>query len=151
MQERLEETLEREGLHAPSLWRRIGAYFIDDSLVSLLVVAIYWNRIVANAADAEALIEIINSAFLQIVAIRFFYQWIFTAHYGASLGKMFFKMRVLSTATLDNPTWGAAALRSALRAMGEILFYIPFLTALADRFSQTLHDKLAKTIVINIA
>lgn len=151
MKDRLEEIFERENLRTPSMFRRIMAYTIDDLLISLLMVVILWDRIEAHASDPEAMIGIINAALLEIVAIRFFYQWIFVTFYGATLGKMLFKMRVVSIDTLDNPALIPSAIRSAIRAAGEILFYIPLVVAFMDSFKQALHDKVAKTVVVSLA
>ncbi|MGP1450829.1 MAG: RDD family protein [Wolinella sp.] len=150
MQEQLEEIFERERLRVPSLGKRVGAYVIDDILVSLIVTIIIWEKLMINVSNIEAMIMTINEAFLELIAIRFLYQWIFIAKYGSSIGKIFFKMRVVSVDTLDTPSYKDAALRSLVRVASELLFYIPFLTIFAGKFRRAMHDSVAKSVVVSI-
>ncbi len=147
----LEETFAREGLKSPTMYRRMLAYMIDDLLISLIIVVSLWESLALQGNDPEAMIAVINSAVLEVIALKFAYHWIFTALYGASLGKMLLKIRVISIDTLDNPSFLHAASRAIFRVLSEILFYIPMLVALIDPHARTLHDRFSRTVVISLA
>lgn len=103
----------------------------------------------ANAQTLEALVEVTNSYVLEYIAIKIIYQTFFLMQYGATLGKIAMKIRVIEIATLDNPNILVALNRAIFRIISEMLFYLGFLWALFDPACQGLHDKTAKTLVID--
>ena len=45
---------------------------------------------------------------------------------------------------------GQSFVRSCFRIVSEMLMYLPFLFVFENRIYQALHDKVAKTIVVNL-
>ena len=148
MNEKVEEILYRENLKVASFQKRVFAYLIDDVLISLLFFVMFFGSFYQVAGDREALISLVGTNFLYLVLLRGAYQSLFTYFYGASIGKILLKIRVVEIDTLDNPNWLNAIVRSFFRELGQSLFYITFFFALNDAFVRTLHDRIVKTIVI---
>ncbi len=148
--EPLEDKLEREKVVIAPLKKRALAYVIDDLLVSLLVVAIIWNRI-ESAENSEILIGVINQAFIEIIVLRIVYQSLFVWYYGATLGKIFLKIKVIDMEYLDRPTPVSSFARASIRALSEVLFYFGFIFAFFDKNRLTLHDRVSKTLVVDVS
>lgn len=144
----LEELIEREGLKLASIRSRMLAYVIDDLLISLIVIAIVWDQI-TMAQSYEQIVGVMNEALFTILFLRFVYQAFFVFQYGATLGKMALKLQVVQVDILDRPQPFAAVNRSLFRIVSEMLFYFGFIIALVDSSRQTLHDKIAKTLVVD--
>ena len=70
--------------------------------------------------------------------------------YGASIGKIVMKIRVMEVMTLQNPNVLVALNRAVFRVVSEMFFYLGFLWGLMDPARQTWHDKTAKTLVVNV-
>lgn len=69
--------------------------------------------------------------------------------YGATIGKLAMKIRVIEINTLENPNVLVALNRAIFRVVSEMLFYLGFLWAMFDPARQGWHDKTAKTLVVN--
>jgi uncharacterized RDD family membrane protein YckC len=69
--------------------------------------------------------------------------------YGATLGKILMKIRVVTLSTAQRPLFATALNRAIFRVISEILFYLGFLWAMLDPTRQGWHDKTAKTLVVN--
>jgi uncharacterized RDD family membrane protein YckC len=52
--------------------------------------------------------------------------------------------------SMDKPDFWTALNRSGMRLISEMFFYFGFLLAFFDITKQTLHDRLARTIVIDV-
>ncbi len=148
MEDTLQERLYKEGLELASIKSRMLAYVIDDILITLIILAIFWNDI-AMSDTYEQAINIVNSALLEIVLLRILYQALFVSIYGATLGKMALKIRVVVLDMLDTPSVTQSVLRSVVRAANEILLYVGFIFGIFDPNKQTMHDKFSNTIVVN--
>ncbi|MFP4332461.1 MAG: RDD family protein [Campylobacterales bacterium] len=145
----IEEKFYREGVSTATLTKRAVAYFIDDVLVSLVVVVMLWDTLM-KASDVSSYIAVTNSAFFEIVMIRFIYQFIFVLLYGATLGKQIMKIKIIDINTLDKPVFYGAISRAFVRTIGEVLFYFTFIFAFFDPYKRTLHDRVANTAVVNV-
>ena len=84
------------------------------------------------------------------MAMKIIYQAFFVMQYGASLGKIAMKIRVIEIKTLDNPNVISSLNRAIFRVISEMLFYLGFLWGMMDPSRQTWHDKTAKTLVTNV-
>jgi len=146
----VEDRFEAEGVEVTSIQKRAVAYFIDDVLVSIVVIILLWDAI-SSASTPEGYITVINSAFMEIVIIRFLYQAVFVYMYGATIGKQLMKIKVIDTQTLDKPDVKGAVFRAGFRTLGEVLFYFTFIFAFFDPLKRTLHDKIANTAVVNVS
>ncbi len=146
--EELIEKFENENLTLASLQKRGMAYMIDEILISVLFSLIYLDQMPANVSTEE-LIGIVNSLFGYLVVIKVLYQTFFTWMYGATIGRIAMKIRVIATSDLENPNFVVALTRSAFRIISESLFYLGFLWAFLNPKRETWHDRVANTLVVN--
>ncbi len=148
MNEDVERLLHREGLELASIKARSLAFFIDEMLLSfLLMIAMYDSF--AHATNIEEIVALTNSVVMEYITIKVVYQTFFVMQYGATLGKLAAKIRVVEITTLSNPSFFSAFNRAVFRIISEMVFYLGFLWGMFDPVRQTWHDKTAKTLVIN--
>lgn len=145
------ETLDREGLRLAPDTKRILAFVIDDIIISLIVFLALSPQIAELNNDIEKIKALISSFFIYIVTLKIVYHSIFTAIYGASIGKIIFKIKIVKVDTLDKPNALDSIIRSTFRVLSEFLFYIPLLIAFGDPFRRAVHDLLVKSIVIDVS
>jgi len=69
--------------------------------------------------------------------------------YGASLGKIAMKIRVIEIETLQKPNVIVSLNRAIVRVISEMFFYLGFIWGMMDPSKQTWHDKSAKTLVVD--
>lgn len=148
MNENIENILHRENLTLASIQKRAAAFFIDEMLLSFLLV-IAMSDAFANAKTMEDVIILTNSYVMQYIVMKIVYQTFFVMQYGATLGKIAMKIRVIEIATLANPSFAVSLNRAIFRIISEMLFYIGFAWGMMDPARQTWHDKTAKTLVVN--
>lgn len=150
MKESLEERLYRENITIASINRRILAYAIDDIIISVLFMLIYWDFIAKTSAiGVEATLNAISGLFWQIALMKVIYHTFFIWYYAATPGKMICKIVCIDTVMLSRPSLSSSFLRACVRLLSESLFYIGFLWAFGNSQCQTWQDKLAKTVVCN--
>ncbi len=147
MQNDLEYRLFKEELRLASIPKRAVAFIIDKILLALIVLAAMGDKF--EGKDFEGVIVALNQTLVFTTAVEITYQAIFTMLYGATIGKMLLKVKVVDIQLIDNPSFGAALLRASVKFLGEALFYLGFIWALFDPFKQAWHDKFAKTMVID--
>lgn len=148
MDEQLDTLLERERIELASLRQRAAAFGIDELLLSVLMIVILWDSM-AKAQTLEAMIAVTNSFLLEYMAIKIIYQTFFTMQYGATIGKIVMKIRVIELSTLSNPGLLSAFNRGVFRVVSELLFYLGFVWAMLDPYRRSWHDRTARTLVIN--
>jgi len=144
----IETLLRRHELELASIPKRAAAFIIDELLLSVLFMAVLWDTI-AKAGDFDAFLFITDAFALEYIGIKILYQTIFVALYGASLGKMAVRIRVVSVADGDAPGWAASFNRAVFRILSEIIFYLGFIWAMFDPNNQAWHDRTARTVVVN--
>lgn len=148
MDEQLESLIRREQIALASIRQRAAAFGIDELLLSMIMIVILWDTM-AQAKTLEAMIDVTNSFLLEYMAIKIIYQTFFTMQYGASLGKIVMKIRVIELSTLSNPRFLSAFNRSVFRVVSELLFYLGFVWAMLDPYRRSWHDRSGRTLVIN--
>ena len=148
MNEEIENLLHREEMTLADIKKRSMAFFIDEMLLSLLLMIALWDSFV-DAKTIEEIIYVTNSFVLEYMAMKIFYQAFFVMQYGASIGKIIMKIRVIEIKTLNNPSVISALNRGIFRVVSEMIFYLGFLWGMLDPARQAWHDKTAKTLVIN--
>lgn len=149
MNEEIEELLFRENLQLADIKKRAMAFFIDEMLLSFLLIIALWDSFSA-AQNVEEMINLTNMFFLEYMFMKIAYQGFFVMHYGASLGKMAMKIRVIEIKTVANPNVLCSLNRAIFRVISEMIFYLGFLWGMLDPTRQTWHDKTAKTLVVNV-
>lgn len=148
MNEEIENILHREDLRLADTKKRAMAFFIDEMLLSfLLILALYDNF--ASATTIEEWINVTNQFVLEFMFLKIVYQMFFVMQYGATIGKIMMKIKVIEISTLDNPSWLSALNRGIFRVISEMFLYLGFLWGMMDPARQTWHDKTAKTLVVD--
>ncbi len=128
---------------------RLIAFVIDDILITLIILAIFWENISASSGDLQVLLVIMNQFLWQVLFLKFLYQTFFVWYYGATVGKIVAKIRVIDYNNFGRVTLMSAILRSMARILSEMFFYIGFVFAFFNDGKQTFHDKMGRTLVVN--
>jgi len=139
-----------ENLQLATTRRRANSFIIDDLLVTLIVTIMLWSKISATNGDLEIVLQIMNEAFMQIIFLKIIYQAFFVWYYGATIGKIVMKLRVIDFNHFGRITFSQALIRSLLRIVSELFFYFGFILAFFTDSKQTLHDKFGRTLVVNV-
>jgi uncharacterized RDD family membrane protein YckC len=148
MNEEIENILHRENLTLADTKKRSMAFVIDEVLLSLLLILALYDSF-ASATNMEEIIQVTNLFALEYMTLKIFYQAFFVMKYGASIGKIVMKIRVIEIKTLDNPNVISALNRAIFRIISEMFFYLGFLWGMLDPAKQSWHDKTARTLVVD--
>jgi len=148
LQEEIENILHREELTLAPIKKRAMAFFIDEMLLSFLLIFALWDSF-SQAKTMEEMIQLTNTFVLEYMMMKIIYQAFFVMQYGATLGKIAMKIRVIEIKTLDNPNVISSLNRAIFRIISEMLFYLGFLWGMMDPLRRTWHDHTAKTLVVN--
>jgi uncharacterized RDD family membrane protein YckC len=140
-----------------SLGKRASAYFIDDIVVSLFLLIIFYNQLYTiyidfqSTMDLTPMIDFLGKNTIVFLLLRVIYQTFFIwQNSGMTLGKRLVKIRVIEIDSGDTPSFQVAFLRSALRVISDSILYLGYIFAYFNPLVQTFHDKLAKTIVVDV-
>ena len=147
--EKLDNDLARENLTLASISSRTKAFVIDELLISALVMIAFWDKI-SSSASIEESIAAVNSLFMVIVMLKIVYQAVFVYMYGATLGKIWQKIMVVQISDFYKPSLPVSVNRAIVRIFSEWFFYLGFVWAFLNDSRQTWHDKVGKTIVIDV-
>ena len=149
MNEEIETIHHREGIILASNKKRAMAFFIDEMLLSFLLVIALWDSF-ASAVTMEQMINITNTFVLEYMLMKIIYQAFFVMQYGASIGKIIMKIRVIDVNSIQTPNVVVSLNRSIFRVISELFLYLGFLWGLLNPERQTWHDKTAKTLVVDV-
>ncbi|MBE0514303.1 RDD family protein [Sulfurimonas sp.] len=148
MNEEINKRLYQEGMTLAPIKKRGMAFFIDEMLLSLLLIIALGDSFF-DAKTVEEMIILTNAFVLEYMAVKVVYQAFFVMQYGATLGKIVMKIRVIEIGTMQKPNVVVALNRAVVRVISEMMFYLGFVWGVMDPMRQTWHDKSAKTLVIN--
>jgi len=148
LNDELEKRLHHEEITLAPNNKRAVAFFIDEILLSFVLIIALWDSFV-QAASTEEMILLTNSFVLEFMIMKIIYQSFFVMQYGATLGKLAMKIRVIEIKTLNNPNVLVALNRGIIRVISEMLLYLGFLWGILNPARQTWHDLSAKTLVVN--
>jgi len=149
LREDIQNALHREDMKLASIKKRSLAFFIDEMLLSLILLIALWDKFSQNM-NLEEIIILTNTFVLEYMLMKIIYQAFFVMHYGASIGKLAMKIRVIELQTLGNPNVLIALNRAIFRVISELIFYLGFLWGILDPSRQAWHDKTAKTLVVDV-
>ncbi len=149
MNEEILERLDRENLSLSTINRRGWAFFIDEMIVSFLIMIIYWERF-SSVSTPQEMILTMNSMVVYVIILKIIYQTFFVWYYGATVGKLLLKIKVVDRELFENPTLLNSFIRAVVRIISEMFFYLGFVWAVLNPLRETWHDKAAKTLVINV-
>ena len=136
-------------LKLATIRQRVNAFIIDDLLVTLITIIMLWDKIYAIDGEFVRILQIMNQAFIQIIFIKIIYQTFFVWYYGATVGKIIMKLKVIDFNHFGRISFLQAFTRSAIRIFSESFFYFGFLIAYFTDSKQTLHDKFGRTLIVN--
>ncbi|MCK9492433.1 MAG: RDD family protein [Sulfurimonas sp.] len=148
MNDEIQNKLHNEEITLTSNKKRAMAFFIDEMLLSFLLIISIWDSF-ANAATTEEIINLTNEFALEFMLLKVIYQAFFVMQYGASVGKIIMKIRVIDTKTMQTPNVIVALNRAIFRVISELFLYLGFLWGLLNPERQTWHDKTASTLVVD--
>lgn len=151
--QRLRETGQVAGARVyGGFWIRFVAIFIDGIalwIVNFAIQSVTGTRI-TNPRDFGAMMGFIGINFIISTAISLFYEAFFLVQYGATPGKMIFKLKVI-TPDGGGITWGRAIGRYFAKILSGITLMIGYIMAAFDSEKRALHDYIAGTRVIRTA
>ena len=139
-----------DNLQLASMRSRALGYVIDDFLVTIIIMMIFWEDIISVSQDMDALMYLLKAELaFPLIMLKVIYQTFFVWYYGATIGKIVVKIRVI-----DANKWGRVSIISSfLRAVGrifsEMFFYVGFLIGFFNDGRKTFHDITGKTLVVN--
>jgi uncharacterized RDD family membrane protein YckC len=142
-------TNDTDNLELASKGKRLLSFIIDDLLITVITIFMLWDSILPLQNDMLGLAMVMNQAFIPIMILKFLYQTFFIWYYGATIGKLITKIKVIDFENFEQISLFSSALRALIRIVSESLFYIGFLLSYYTESRQTLHDKVAKTLVVN--
>lgn len=148
MNEDIENLLHREDMTLAQTNKRAIAFLIDELLLSFILILAIGDSFF-EAKTAEEMIMLTNTFVLEYMGMKILYQAFFVMQYGATIGKIVMKIRVIDIKTLQTPNVLVSLNRGVVRVISELLFYLGFVWGIMDPSKQTWHDKTAKTLVIN--
>ncbi len=151
----MDETL---SLSIASSQKRIAAFVIDDFIVSLFFIIIFYTQLtelfsnitVMDETALESINIFISQNILVVLSIKLIYHTVLVWQNGMTLGKYLMKIRVIGLETEHTPNFQRSFLRASVRIPSELLFYLGFLMAFFVPLKQTLHDKLSQCVVIDV-
>jgi uncharacterized RDD family membrane protein YckC len=156
-----------------SRWRRLIAFVIDAVILTLVTGAL-WGRLLAsfasrlgNAMSADpdrpgarsAIGRVFSHTigpYLLVLALTIIlavlYCWLLTGYWGTTIGKRSVGLWVVSADDRSRISLHRSAVRALVFVLGGEVLPLFFLIdngwLLGDRQRQTLHDKVAKTVVV---
>ncbi|WP_433230001.1 RDD family protein [Actinomadura formosensis] len=157
---------------------RLGAAILDSVLLSIAAVpaalfSIRWDKMEESVSSGEPITDPLElydiprllTGYLIVFVLGFAYFTVLHAKWGQTLGKKAFGIRLVKAADYSAVTWGQAIARQAfVYAITIVTVVLNFLTPAAgilglvglidnawilwDERRQSLHDKVAKTMVV---
>jgi len=141
--------MNNENLQLASMPSRIIAFIIDDLLISLVFVLLFWDQITSSDGQLINMLIIISEHVLQVLLLKFVYQSFFVWYYGATIGKIVTKIKVIDYNHFGRVSLTTSLIRSMTRIFSEYIVYIGFIIGFFTDGRQTLHDKISRTLVVN--
>ena len=154
---------EENALPVASMQKRMASFVIDDIIISLFFLIIFYDQLaaIATAAGAtgemsqavtEASLSMMNDFVAQnlviFLSIKVIYHTVLVWQNGMTIGKYLVKIKVISVHTQQRPSFQQAFLRASVRLLSDSLFYLGYIMAFFMPLRQTLHDKLSQCVVV---
>ena len=151
--QRLRETGQVSGARTyGGFWIRFLAVFIDSLILGTVLIAIGVATGMFLMTSRDLGSAMFSSGLYNLIAIGLgvSYESFFLVHYGATPGKMIFKLKVI-TPDGGGLTWGRAIGRYFGKWLSYVTLMIGFIMAGFDSEKRALHDYIAGTRVIRAA
>lgn len=130
-------------------WVRLGAKFIDGIIlgaVSMVVSFAAGFMVLSYSDPSHAFVLSIILNVLQIAIAATYTTW-FLGRYGATLGKMACRIKVV-TADGEKVSYGRALGRHFAEFISSLILCIGYIMAAFDNQKRTLHDRICNTRVV---
>ena len=153
--QRLRETGQVAGTRVyGGFWIRFVAVFIDGIalwIVNFAIQTVTATRISpGDLSNMGLVMSSIGINFVISIALQMTYEAFFLVRFGATPGKMIFKLKVI-TAEGGGLTWGRAIARYFAKILSGITLMIGYIMAGFDPEKRALHDYIVGTRVIRTA
>ena len=137
-------------LQLASMRSRAYAYIVDDLLLTVIVMAIFWGNISSLSDNMEAMMFFIKTDLVMpIIVLKVVYHTFFVWYFGATIGKIVAKIRVIDVNSWDRVSLFSSFLRAVGRIFSEMFFYVGFLIGFFNEGRKTFHDITGRTLVVN--
>lgn len=137
-------------LQLASMRSRALAYVIDDFLVTIIIIMIFWQSISALSDNMDAMMFFMKTELVTpLIILKVLYHTFFVWYYGATVGKIVAKIRIIDANSWGKVSMFSSFLRSFGRIFSEMFFYIGFLVGFFNDGRKTFHDFVGKTLVVN--
>jgi uncharacterized RDD family membrane protein YckC len=121
--------------------RRFAAYLVD------LVVQLVVIGVAALMLELQHVIGLLSSGFLLFLISWFYFAFLESSKYQATLGKLLFKIKVVDLEG-NKLTFLKASGRFFGKFLSRLLLGFGFIMMLFTKKKQCLHDKLASTVIV---
>ena len=143
--------MQNNNLQLASMRSRALAYVIDDFLVTIIIIMIFWQSISALSDNMDAMMFFMKTELVTpLIILKVLYHTFFVWYYGATVGKIIAKIRVIDADSWNRVSIFSAFLRAVGRIISEMFFYIGFLIGFFNDGRKTFHDITGKTLVVNV-
>jgi len=133
-----ENYVEEENITIPLWWKRLVGFVIDF----IIILVIYSLFVSISAEIYNTRIDKIYNPLLLISPFIVFYYSLQEYLFNTSIGKIIFKLKIVSAKTNEKPTFSQILIRSLTRLIPIDIFFYLFKRPIG------LHDILSKTVVI---
>jgi len=141
---------DKDNLQLASLGSRAFAAIIDELLVTFIIVFMFWDSFVIASSNTENMMHFVKVELVTpLILLKVIYHTVFTWYYGATIGKIIFKIRIIDAYTWERVSILSAFFRSIGRIFSEMFFYVGFLIGFFNDGRKTFHDITGKTLVVN--
>ncbi|MDR0579848.1 MAG: RDD family protein [Campylobacteraceae bacterium] len=148
-EEELVRKFESEKITLAPFSKRFVAYAIDDFIVAVLAFMAFASIISEASSSEESLRMVFEYLTPYFIIIKIAYQTIFVYLYGATIGKITVKIRIIYIYSAKKPDFYISFIRSVARIVSEAILFIGFLWAFNSNKKQTWQDVAAQTLVVN--
>ncbi len=142
--------MNNQNLKLATIIRRFFAFLLDEILLTILIYLVFWDSLISSASNTENFVTVIKDLVVPILIIKFIYQTFFIWYYGATIGKIILKLKVIDYNHFGRVSFSNAVIRSLGRVISEYFVYIGFIVALLTEGRQTFHDKIGRTLVVDV-
>jgi uncharacterized RDD family membrane protein YckC len=150
MNNKQDDNIDIDNLELANTRSRILAFTIDYTLINILVIILIWDKILLTDGTTESIALLLADFIVPVLLIEFLYQTFFIWYYGATLGKIALKIRVINHDDFTKVDLMTAVNRAIFRIIDKhLIMMLGFLMFFFTDSRQTLHDKFAKTLVVN--
>ncbi len=154
---------EENALPIASMQKRMASFVVDDIIISLFLLIIFYDQLSAITMTATSASELTPEISENIVAlmnnfvseniviflsIKVIYHTVLVWQNGMTIGKYLVKIKVISLQTKNRPTFQQAFFRASVRLISDTFFYLGYIMAFFTPLRQTLHDKLSQCVVV---